>query len=118
MKRTLQLIAALSLAAIGTLSQAQTPVAPAPVAATPATPKVDAREANQQARIAQGAATGSLTAKETQHLEKEQAKINTAEANAKADGKVTKKERRHLAKMQDKASKDIHKDKTNAKTAG
>ena len=54
-----------------------------------ATPRVDQREANQQGRIAQGAASGQLTAKETNRLEKEQAKIDKVEAKDKADGKVT-----------------------------
>ncbi len=56
-------------------------------------PKVDAREAKQQARIA------------------------GAEAKAKSDGTVTTKERRHLARMQDRASANIHKQKHDAQTA-
>jgi len=82
------------------------------------TPRVDQREANQQARIAQGAASGSLTAHETQRLEKEQAHINNAEAKAKSDGTVTAKERRRLHAMQDGASKDIRRKKHNERTAG
>lgn len=81
------------------------------------TPNIDKREANQQARIAQGAASGSLTGKETQRLEKEQARIDTAEANAKADGKVTRHERRKIHAMQDAASKDIHHKKHNDRAA-
>lgn len=77
------------------------------------TPRVDQREANQQARIAQGAASGNLTPHETQRLEKEQAHINNAEAKAKADGTVTAKERRRLHAMQDGASRDIHRKKHN-----
>ena len=77
------------------------------------TPRVDQREARQQARIAQGAASGSLTAHETQRLEKEQAHIDTAEAKAKADGTVTAKERRRLAAMQDGANRDIRRKKHN-----
>jgi len=79
------------------------------------TPRVDQREANQQARIAQGAASGTLTAQETRRLEKEQAHINNAEAKAKADGTVTAKERRRLHAMQDGASRDIHRKKHNAR---
>ena len=81
------------------------------------TPRVDQREAHQQARIAQGAASGSLTARETQRLEKEQAHINNAEAKAKADGTVTAKERRRLHAMQDGASRDIHRKKHNDRTS-
>jgi hypothetical protein len=81
------------------------------------TPVVDQREAQQQARIAQGAASGSLTARETQRLETEQARINRAEARAKADGTVTAKERHRLHKMQDGASADIRRKKHNDRAA-
>ena len=86
-------------------------------AQTAATPRVDQREANQQARIANGAASGELTGKETVRLEKEQAAINKAEAHAKADGKVTHHERKHLHRMQKAASHDIHHQKHDAQTA-
>lgn len=76
-------------------------------------PRVDQREANQQSRIARGAASGSLTARETQRLEKEQARIDNAEARAKSDGTVTAKERRRLHAMQDGASRDIRRKKHN-----
>lgn len=82
------------------------------------TPRVDQREANQQSRIAQGAASGSLTAHETQRLEEEQARIDTAEAKARSDGTVTAKERRRLHAMQDGASRDTHRKKHNERTAG
>ena len=106
--KTLTVAAALAVASIGAFAQA---------AATPATPRVDQREANQQQRIAAGAASGQLTAKETNRLEVEQARINTAEARAKADGTVTKGERKHLHRMQDRASKHIHHQKHDAQTA-
>jgi hypothetical protein len=82
-----------------------------------ATPKVDAREVKQDARIQQGVASGELNAKETYRLEKQQANVNRAEANAKADGNVTKGERKHLNHMQNKASKNIHHQKHDAQTA-
>jgi len=99
---------ALTIASIGAFAQA---------ASAPSMPRVDQREANQQARIANGAASGQLTAKETNKLEKEQAHINKAEANAKADGKVTKHERKRLHRLQNAASKDIHAQKHDAQTA-
>lgn len=99
--------ATLAIASIGAFAQAS----------APATPKVDAREAKQQARIDAGVASGQLTAKETNRLDKQQAKIAGAEAKAKADGTVTHKERRHLARMQDRASKNIHNQKHDAQTA-
>ena len=82
-----------------------------PAAAQTATPKVDARQANQEARIQQGVQSGSLTGKEAAKLEKGQDKVAQKEAKAKADGKVTKKERAKLAKSQDKQSKKIAKQK-------
>ena len=106
--KTLTVAAALAVASIGAFAQA---------AATPATPRVDQREANQQQRIAAGAASGQLTAKETNRLEVEQARINTAEARAKADGTVSKGERKHLHRMQDRASKHIRDQKHDAQTA-
>lgn len=105
------LIALLTLAGASAFAQA-----PAAAPGT-STPRVDQREANQQARIAQGAANGSLTAQETQRLEKEQAHINNAEAKAKSDGTVTAKERRRLHAMQDGASRDIHRKRHNARAA-
>ena len=95
---------------------AQTTAPTTPVSPT-ATPRVDQREANQQQRIANGAASGQLTAKETQHLEKEQARIDKTEAKAKSDGVVTAKERRHLQKEQDVASADIRRAKHNKRVA-
>ena len=107
MKTTSKLAVLLSLsAALLGAAQAQT-----------ATPRVDQREANQQARIAEGAASGQLTSKETQRLEREQARIQTAEAKAKSDGTVTAKERGKLHVMQDAASKDIHHLKHNKRKA-
>ncbi len=81
------------------------------------TPRVDQREANQQARIAQGAASGALTAHETHRLEKEQARINNAEDKAKSDGTVTRAERRRMHHMQDAASRDIRRKKHNDRAA-
>lgn len=84
-----------------------------PVAAQTATPKVDARQANQEARIQQGVKSGSLTTKEAAKLEKGQDKVQKMEDKAKADGKVTAKERAKLAKAQDKQSRKIAKQKQN-----
>lgn len=87
-------------------------------AQTPATPRVDQREAHQQDRIANGVASGQLTPHETVRLEKEQARIANTEARAKADGTVTAKERRHLAHMQNRASRKIHQQKHDAQKVG
>ncbi len=75
------------------------------------TPRVDQREANQSARIAQGAASGALTGREQRRLAHEQRAIQTAEQNAKADGVVTARERRKLHRAQEAASRDIYRQK-------
>ena len=106
-KLRLSLIGTALLGLIASTAQAQ----------TPATPRVDQRQAHQQARIAEGAASGALTAQETQRLERGQAAVQNAEAQAKADGTVTRQERRHLHRMQERKSAAIHRAKHNEKTA-
>jgi uncharacterized membrane protein YebE (DUF533 family) len=105
--KTLAVGATIAVASIGAFAQA---------ASAPQTPRIDKREAHQEARIQQGVASGQLTPKETYRLEKEQAAINKVEAKAKADGTVTKHERKRLTRMQNKASKDIHNQKHDAQT--
>ena len=105
--KTLTTGVTLAIASIGAFAQAT----------APSMPRVDQREANQQARIDAGVASGQLTAKETNRLDKEQAHVAAAEANAKADGTVTAKERHHLHHMQNRASKEIYAQKHDAPTA-
>ena len=88
-----------------------------PVAAQTATPQVDQRQFNQEARIQQGVQSGALTNKEAAKLEKGQDKIQAQKVKAKADGVVTAKERRHMHRMQDRASKNIHHQKHDAQVA-
>src|SRR5262245_55408579 len=77
---------------------------------------INQRERRQQERIADGVRDGELTRKEAGKLEKEQAKIHTAEARAKADGEFTAKERAKIQKKQDKASRHIYKEKHDNQT--
>ena len=102
-------VAGIAITLVSVVSVAQT--------AAPATPRVDAREVKQDARIQQGVASGQLNAKETYRLEKQQTNINRVEGNSKADGTVTKGERKHLNHMQNTASKNIHHQKHDAQTA-
>jgi CRISPR/Cas system-associated endoribonuclease Cas2 len=89
-----------------------------PVAAqTPSTPRVDQRQANQEARIQQGVKSGELTPKEAAKLEKGQDKVQKMENKAVADGKVTPKEQAKLERAQNKQSKKIAKKKNNPKKA-
>lgn len=98
---TLVATTALALATIGAFAQTETP-------------KVDARQAKQEARIDKGVASGALTARETRRLTQEQNAIDHAENHAKADGKVTAAERKRLARMQNHASRDIKRQKHDA----
>jgi hypothetical protein len=100
--------AALFAAAIAALSQ---------VASAQSTPRVDARQAKQDARIQQGVASGELNNKELNRLENGQARVEAAEAKAKADGKVTKKERAVLHAKQNKQSARIYRQKHDAQKA-
>lgn len=102
--RTLVTVFALSAAS---LAMAQ---APAPTG-NASTPRIDQREANQQKRIDQGAASGQLTQKEADKLNKQQAGIQKQEDKAKADGVVTKKERAKLTHRQNKADRAITRNK-------
>lgn len=81
-----------------------------PVAAQ-STPRVDARQASQEARIQQGAQSGALTGREAAKLDSGQDKVQAMEGTAKADGKVTPRERARLAKAQNKQSTKIAKQK-------
>ncbi|MDQ2929037.1 MAG: hypothetical protein ABI330_05205 [Caldimonas sp.] len=108
--KTLALGTALAAASLGAFAQVTTTT-------TPATPRVDAREANQQKRIDAGVASGQLNARETNRLDKQQGRIAATEANDKADGKMTGKEHRQLTRMQNRASANIHKQKHDAQTA-
>ena len=77
-------------------------------AAGTATPRVDQREVNQQARLDAGDASGQFTARETNRLDKQQARIASVEAKDKADGTVTAKERQQLHRIQKHATKNIY----------
>lgn len=109
--KSLLALAALSVAVFSV--QAQPAAAPTAAASMP---KVDARQARQHARIADGAASGALTPHERHRLHKEQRAIRHAEAHAKADGVVTPHEMRRLDTMQDKASRDIRRQKHDGQT--
>lgn len=85
-------------------------VAPGWVSAQ-ATPVIDQHQANQDARIANGQATGQLSPREAARLQAGQAKVAGMEAAAKADGKVTHAERAVIKSEQRKQSHRIKKQK-------
>lgn len=82
------------------------------IPATAGTPVINAREHRQQHRIAQGIASGELTVKEVIRLEARQARVRVMEAHAKSDGVVTFGERVRLNRELNRASRKIHKQKT------
>ena len=108
------LISALVLATSGAVF-AQAPVAPVVPAA--ATPGIDKSVVNQQKRIDQGVASGQLTAKETNRLDKREAKLKANVVAAKADGAVTPAERRKLKREAKHNSEAIYKQKHDKQTA-
>jgi hypothetical protein len=78
------------------------------LATAPAQARINKRQSNQQARIAGGISNGSITAKEAEHLEHQQAHIERYEAKSRADGGgLSHAERERLENMQDRASRNI-----------
>src|SRR3984893_11351266 len=71
------------------------------------------RKQNQQKRIAQGVKSGSLTPRETAHLENQEAKLNKeVRTDRKANGgNLTNKEKAQVNRQQNRLSKDIYKQK-------
>ena len=80
--------------------------------------RIQQRKENQQARIAQGVKSGSLTAHETANLEHKEAGLNKEiRQDRRANGgNLTKNEKRQINRQQNKLSRNIYRDKHNAKT--
>jgi hypothetical protein len=77
---------------------------------------IQERKNDQQARIAQGARSGQLTARETANLERREASVNREEhAMRRADGgHLTAQDKAALTRRQNNISRSIYKDKHNA----
>jgi hypothetical protein len=105
--------ALLGIAIAAVPSAAQDPQAPPP----PGT--YQAREENQQDRIANGVQSGQLTAGETKSLEGQEAGLNAQARADRAgdDGHLTAGERSQLNGEQNHLSNEIYADKHNAATA-
>jgi len=86
-------------------------VLPALAFAQANTPRVDQREANQERRIDQGVASGSLTPREANRLDRGQQRVDRMESRAKADGVVTRQERAQLNHAQNVQSRRIYAEK-------
>jgi polyhydroxyalkanoate synthesis regulator phasin len=76
------------------------------------------RKENQQDRIAQGVKSGSLTSRETSHLENKEGRLNKEIRNdRKANGgNLTNNEKRQINNQQNRLSTDIYRDKHNGAT--
>ena len=80
-----------------------------------ATPRIDARQAHQRARIAQGRARGDLTRGEVARLRADQRHVRRMERRADADGMVARGERRSIERAQDRQSRAIYRLKHNGR---
>jgi hypothetical protein len=76
-------------------------------AASARTPRVDRRQARQNARIEQGVASGQLTPLEAARLKAGQRRVLRMELLAKADGVVTPVEYVLLRQAQNRQSREI-----------
>ena len=86
-------------------------VLPAIAFAQANTPLVDQRQANQERRIDQGVASGSLTQREANRLDRGQDRVDNMENRAKSDGVVTRGERARMYQAQDRQSARIYRQK-------
>lgn len=79
--------------------------------------EVGKRAENQQDRIAQGIKSGQLTAGEAAHLENKEARINKEVRSDRAanGGKLTPQERAKVNRQQNRTSRQIYRDKHNAR---
>jgi hypothetical protein len=99
MKTTKKLVAALAL------------VAPLFAVAQTSTPRIDARQDRQEARIERGARSGALTEREAAKLERGQTHVQNMENKAVADGSVTNREKARIEHAQDVQSQRIYREK-------
>ncbi len=80
--------------------------------------KIQERKENQQQRIGEGVASGSLTAKETRNLENKQTRLNKEIRHDRKvnGGNLTDKEKKQINRQQNRLSEDIYDKKHNSRT--
>jgi hypothetical protein len=80
--------------------------------------RIQQRKENQQKRIAQGVASGQLTAGETANLESKEARVNREVRKDRAanGGTLTPQERGQVNRQQNRLSRNIYGDKHNGAT--
>lgn len=105
--RTLALVTALALTPAAIFAQ------------TTPSRDINQRKENQQDRIGQGVTSGQLTARESSHLEHQEAGINREERGMRAqdNGHLTRQDRRTIRTQQNRESRRIYRDKHNARAA-
>ena len=89
-----------------------------PARANTSDPDIKRREWNQQRRLDQGVASGQLTPREFDYLQRQQVRIRMAEAGTKADGRLTRAERFGLHQLFNQSSRDIFRLKHNRRRVG
>jgi hypothetical protein len=79
--------------------------------------QVNRREERQQQRIANGVKNGTLTPRQTAHLENREARLQNREKAdmAKHNGHLTKQEQRNLNRRENRISRSIARDKAKNK---
>ena len=87
-----------------------------PEVRSPRDPAVNARQHNQQERIAEGVKSGQLTGQEAVRLQREERAVRVEERAYKADGKLTPAERKDLNQDLNKVSRDIYNQKHDGQT--
>jgi hypothetical protein len=80
--------------------------------------RVDARQAQQQQRIATGVASGELTPAETRHLLGQQRSVARHEQRIEADGRITRREAFGLERHLDRSSRHIYHQKHDRQSRG
>ena len=95
---------------------AQTAPAPVPTPGRNDT-NINQRKSAQQQRIANGVSSGQMTARETGHVEHQEAGINREERGMRAqdNGHLTAQDRKTIHHQQNQESRRIYRDKHNAK---
>lgn len=74
------------------------------------------RDVNQQQRIDNGLKSGQLTTREAAGLERQESRVDHAEAGALKDGKLSAAEKSRIQTMQNRSSANISKESHNGQT--
>lgn len=99
MNTTKTLVAALAL------------IVPMLAAAQTSTPRIDARQDRQEARIDRGVQSGALTEREAAKLDRGQEHVQKLENRALSDGTVTNREKARIEHAQDVQSQRVYREK-------